>query len=35
VNGVLTALLAVVVAAGAALVLVEAVHLLVLRLGRT
>jgi hypothetical protein len=34
VNGVLTALLAMVVAAGAALVLVEAVHLLVTRLGR-
>jgi len=34
VNGVLTALLAVVVAAGAALVFVEAVHLLVIRLSR-
>jgi hypothetical protein len=34
VNGVLTALLAVVVAAGAALVLVEAIHLLVIRLSR-
>lgn len=34
VNGVMTALLAVVVAAGAALVLVEAIHLLVQRLGR-
>jgi hypothetical protein len=34
VNGVLTALLAVVAAAGAALVLVEAVHLFVARLGR-
>jgi len=34
VNGLLTALLAVVVAAGAALVLVEAVHLLTRRLGR-
>jgi small-conductance mechanosensitive channel len=34
VNGVLTALLAVVVAAGAALVLVEAIHLFVTRLGR-
>ena len=33
-NGVATALLAVVVAAGAALVFVEAVHLLVMRLGR-
>ena len=33
-NGVLTALLAVVTAAGAALVLTEAVHLGVLRLGR-
>jgi small-conductance mechanosensitive channel len=34
VNGVLTALLAVVVAAGAALVVVEAIHLIVQRLGR-
>jgi small-conductance mechanosensitive channel len=34
VNGVLTALLAVVVAAGAALVLVEAIHLLAQRLGK-
>jgi hypothetical protein len=34
VNGVLTALLAVVVAAGAALIFVEAVHLLVIRLSR-
>ena len=33
-NSVLTALLAVVVAAGAALIFVEAVHLLVTRLGR-
>jgi len=34
VNGVLTALLAVVVAVGAAIVLAEAIHLLVVRLGR-
>jgi small-conductance mechanosensitive channel len=34
VNGVLTALLAMVVAIGAAIVLVEAIHLLVMRLGR-